>query len=176
MDALPKKLPSIIFVTPYYLWRFRREIAKAKKLYDSDDYVEFLNGFDQLLEDKEIIIGVDFLKNPASLEILPDFKDYFHKFLVLFRLTTKEAELITNRIPAYFVYEVNDIWRRNADDYAVLLKKIETPFSVAVQREQEWQAYRAWLDFQTRQPVFEEAFSLKDIFIPLRAYHEIGGK
>ena len=153
-------------------WRLRRDLKDADKLYDSADYVAFLDGITGQLMDKEIIIGPAFLKDPKELEVLSDFKNYFKEALLLFGLPLNEAEQISHRLPTYFVFEVNNTWRRNVAVYEELSKKLKTPFSEAVDKELQWQAYRTFLDKQIDLPVFEEAFGLRDIFIPLRAYYE----
>lgn len=157
-------------------WRLRRDIIDPENLIGSKEYVQFLDSITGVLDEEEIVFGPSFLHDPKSLEILPPFQQYFKETLLLFGTPANEAEQIANRLPAYFVFELNDSWRKNTNDYAELLKKLKTPFSPAVERELQWQAYQAFLDWQIDQPVFEEAFSLRDIFIPLRAYYEDKGK
>ena len=51
-------------------------------------------------------------------------------------------------------------------------ESLQTPFTTASEREQRWARYSAWLERQVDEPLFAEAFSLKQIYIPLRACYE----
>ena len=86
-------------------------------------------------------------------------------------LSVPLATAIVERLPSYFVYALNQEWRRNAKSYRPLIEAIDSPFVKAGDREWAWSAYEALLDRRTQEGVFDEPFSLKQIFVPLNAYY-----
>lgn len=81
----------------------------------------------------------------------------------------KKAVAIINRFPSYFVFVLCDEWAKNADKYSRL--RNNTPFTDAAVMEEDWERYRAWLARQIQESIFDEAFSLEQIYVPLRAYY-----
>ncbi len=49
---------------------------------------------------------------------------------------------------------------------------MDTPFTNAAEREQAWIYYYSWLQKQIDESLFNETFSLSQIYVPLRAYCE----
>lgn len=156
--------------------QFIAAFEDEEKLYDNDDYVEFLDGITDLIEDKEIILDFEMIKNPRLVPIIDDFKKYFSKYLVLFGIPEKDAELIGNRLPSYFVFELNNELRNSFSRYEALIQNLNAPSMEAARKERQWEAYCTYLEREVEKPVFGESFSLNDIFIPLRAYHKEGKK
>jgi hypothetical protein len=89
-----------------------------------------------------------------------------------------ESTTISHRLPTYFVYALHQEWAKHPEKYACLKEEVDTPFTQANQREQAWQIYFAWLQKQVEEPMFLEAFGLKQVFVPLNAYYlqKIEGK
>lgn len=83
-----------------------------------------------------------------------------------------QAETITAHLPSYFVFALNHEWRRRPQVYAAIKGAIETPFTKAGEREQRWIYYYSWLQKQINESMLNEPFSLKQIYVPLRAYYE----
>ncbi len=81
------------------------------------------------------------------------------------------ADAIADRLPTYFVYALNQEWRRNSKSYGPLLESLNTPFTKAGDREWAWVQYSALLERRIQEPVFDEPFSLSQIFVPLSAYY-----
>ncbi len=156
--------------------RFMANLEDAEKLYDVPEYMEFLEGISVLVEEKEVVLEFEMIKDPRSIPILEDFKNYFNQYLILFGISEKDAELITNRLPSYFVFELNDEWRNNFAKYEPLLNLLDAPTAEAARKERQWEAYYTYLEREIEKPVFEESFSLKNIFIPLRAFYKIPKK
>ncbi|WP_051210891.1 pentapeptide repeat-containing protein [Runella zeae] len=147
------------------------DLKSTSELYDNPDYVKFLDDMNSVLEKKELAISLETFTNPRSLSLLIDFVGFFQNWLMFFEVDKNAAQNISNRLPAYFVMALNDEWRSNPSVYEPLLKKTETPFTGAAKRELEWKRYDAFLQQQIEQSVFDEPFSLNQIFIPLRAYY-----
>ena len=103
---------------------------------------------------------------------LDDAIEGFFNWLKPLIASEKEAESISNRLREYFANSLFNQWKNNRNDYEIILTELDNPFGNANEKQQGWNRYRAWLQKQIQEPVFWEAFSLKQIYIPLRAYVE----
>jgi uncharacterized protein YjbI with pentapeptide repeats len=130
------------------------------------------NQLNSSLENGELVIDRDFFERPKDLPIVKAAKTGLAKWLEEFVEKKVEAEKISERLSAYFVFALNEQWRTRSQDYAVLKEELDTPFTQATEREQGWLRYRAWLQKRVEEPMFLEAFSLKQVYVPLRAYYE----
>lgn len=125
---------------------------------------------DLSLEQGEIVIDENFFLRPRTLTVLERFKTPFKQWLEMFGMNEAEANSIANRLPSYFVHALNEQWRTRAEDYKCLKEAFDTPFTNASASEQAWQTYAALLQKQVDEPMFVEAFSLRQVYVPLRAY------
>jgi uncharacterized protein YjbI with pentapeptide repeats len=125
---------------------------------------------DLSLEESEMVIDENFFLRPRALPVLEHFKTPFREWLELFGLNNAEATSIVNRLPSYFVHALNEQWRERAGEYVCLKETFDTPFTKAGAAEQAWQSYAALLQKQVDEPMFVEAFSLRQVYVPLRAY------
>ncbi|MEW6498578.1 MAG: hypothetical protein AB1589_39680 [Cyanobacteriota bacterium] len=137
-----------------------------------DNLKALYNELNSSLANCELVIDRDFFQRPKDLPIVQAAKTGFARWLEDFVEKKVEAENISNRLPAYFVFALNDQWRIHKEDYAVLKEELDTPFTQASEREQGWLRYRAWLQKRVEEPMFLEAFSLKQVYVPLRGYYE----
>lgn len=126
---------------------------------------------DLALEQSEMTIDENFFLRPRALPLLEHFKTPFKQWLEMFGLNEAEADSITGRLPAYFVHALNYQWRTLPEDYSCLKQAFDTPFTKASAAEQAWQSYAALLQKQVDEPMFVEAFSLRQVYVPLRAYY-----
>jgi uncharacterized protein YjbI with pentapeptide repeats len=126
------------------------------------------------LEEPELILDQDFFEHPERLPIVAPIQAAFLRWLTTNNLITnsQEAQSLSNRLPAYFVLELQEQWKDKRDEYSLLLDEIDTPFNNAWKRERGWLHYRAWLQKQIDEPIFWETFSLKQIYVPLRGFYE----
>ena len=129
------------------------------------------------LESIELRIDQDFFSRPKDLPILEPIKTAFADWLKYFSVNQAQALTISHRLPTYFVFALHEEWAKHPEKYASL-KELNTPFTPANEREQSWQRYLAWLQKQVEEPMFLEAFGLKQVYVPLHAYYKqkIGGK
>ncbi|MDB9424811.1 pentapeptide repeat-containing protein [Microcystis aeruginosa CS-564/01] len=126
------------------------------------------------LEEQELILDRDFFEHPERLPIVAPVQAAFLQWLTTNNLITnsQEAKSLSNRLLAYFVSALQEQWKDKRDEYSLLLDEIDTPFNNAWKRESGWLHYRAWLQKQIDEPIFWEAFSLKQIYVPLRGFYE----
>ncbi|MFQ4145083.1 pentapeptide repeat-containing protein [Chlorogloeopsis sp. ULAP02] len=124
------------------------------------------------LENIELRIDEDFFRYPKRLPIVEAIKTPFAQWLEGFGVTPAQAETISHRLPTYFVFALHEEWAKHPDKYACLKEELDTPFTQANAREQAWQRYGTWLQKQVEEPMFLEAFGLKQVYVPLRAYYQ----
>jgi hypothetical protein len=134
--------------------------------------LEFLyEQLDAALEKSEITVDSTFFEQPKRLPILKVIAEPFFYWLRSNGVPTADAQAISARLPRYFVYELNHQWGKNPEAYIELSNKLDTPFKQASKREYAWERYGSWLQKRVDEPMFGEAFSIRQIYIPLRAYY-----
>ena len=136
-----------------------------------DTFDSFYNQLDTSLDGQEYALTSGFFARPGELPFVEYFSGAYKDWLVERGLDGSQAANIVRRLPRYFVDAMETEWRKASSVYAPIVEAMETPFSSAVKREQEWDAYRARLAKQIALPVFTETFGLKDIYVRLRAYY-----
>ena len=119
----------------------------------------------------EVYVDRKFFDRPSELSIISELKVILQRWLEARSLEPPLATAVVERLPSYFVYALNQEWRRNAKSYRPLIDAVDSPFVRASDREWAWSAYAALLDRRTQESVFDEPFSLKQIFVPLNAYY-----
>lgn len=127
---------------------------------------------DLSVENMELRIDQEFFKHPKNLPIVEAIKVPFAQWLAGFGVTPAQAETISHRLPTYFVFALHEEWAKHPDKYACLKDELNTPFTKANQREQAWQRYSAWLQKQVEEPMFLEAFGLKQVYVSACAYYK----
>lgn len=137
-----------------------------------DDPNAFTPQLDLSLEEGQLTIDEKFFDHPGSLPVLEHLKRPFSQWLEGFGLSVSQAASIADHLRGYFVYALNEQWRERADEYTPLQKAFDTPFTKAGAKEQAWFHYSAWLRKQVDEPMFGEAFSLRQVYVPLRGYFE----
>src|SRR6185503_11406520 len=135
-----------------------KAVADAEALVDS---------LDLSIEAKDMSVDQKFLDRPGDLAIVDSFKTLLLDWLKRVGVEESAADSIANRLPTYFVYALNQEWRRNSKSYGPLLEALNTPFTNAGDREWAWAQYSALLERRIHEPVFDEPFSLSQIFVPL---------
>ncbi len=119
----------------------------------------------------EVHIDRKFLDRPSELPLIDDLQTLLQQWLEGHDVTKTTAKAIAERLPSYFVYALNQEWRRNAKSYRPLVEAMDTPFTKAGDREWAWRAYSALLQRRIKEGIFNEPFSLSQIFVPLNAYY-----
>jgi uncharacterized protein YjbI with pentapeptide repeats len=132
----------------------------------------------QALETSSLTINKKFFEHPDKDSIVEAVKPAFMEWLKQCGLSEADAQAIADRLPIYFAAALQDEWGSHAKDYGALKEKLDTPFTQANERVQAWFRYSTWLQKQVEEPMFLEAFSLKRVYVPLRAYynHKLEGK
>lgn len=140
-------------------------------LQDKDGLVTAL---DKALDGAEIWVDHAFFDRPDDDPIVGAVKPQFHEWLLSLGLNPAEATSVNHRLGAYFTFALRREWAEHAE-YAPLeaeFQKYENRFAKADARERAWIRNADYLQRLIRQPVFDEAFGLEQIYIPLRAWYQ----
>ena len=173
--SLTQAMLSLVEDNKDLVWEANR--AKEVNTNDLQEISKYrLNLSLEKLEEEQITIYQDFFEHPKDLAIVETIKKPFAEWLEDINLNKSQAKAISDRLPDEFIYALHIEWAEHSDKYARLQSELDTPFIKAVERdakrELSWQRYSAWLQNQINQRVFSEAFTLKDVYVPLRAYYE----
>ncbi|MEO1671897.1 MAG: pentapeptide repeat-containing protein, partial [Cyanobacteria bacterium J06631_2] len=133
---------------------------------------EFSTELSSAIAEQELVIDSDFFAHPENLALISEIKLAYAKWLKPFVDNEINAEQISSNFPIYFVEALNNEWLSRGDEYLVIKETLDTPFTQANKRQQQWLRYRAWLQKQIEEPMFAEAFGLNQVYVPLRAYYE----
>ena len=137
-----------------------------------NDLEEFVDRLDlSPLESMEFEISNRFFEHPEQLSIVQEIKTPLTQWFEGFGIEQVQAQLLSDRLPAYFVFALNREWQQRPKDYAPITAAMQTPFTKASDREHGWGLYNSWLQKQIQEPMLFEAFGLEDIYISLRAYY-----
>ncbi|MBC3541635.1 hypothetical protein H7U12_18210 [Rufibacter sp. H-1] len=92
---------------------------------------------------------------------------------MLFGLNKVDSLNLVDRLPSYFTFSLVSEWRNNYKYYVILNDSLKTPFDNAAKKESEWYVYAKYLEKLVDLPILTESFSLRQIYIPTRAYYSI---
>jgi uncharacterized protein YjbI with pentapeptide repeats len=147
------------------------ECANQLALEMTDDESAALDQLDFSIYSEGVRLDSKFLDRPSDLAIVADVKVFLGEWLIKHGVSAPSAAVIAERFPSYFVYALNQEWRRNWKSYSPISTAIETPFTKAGEREWAWSAYSAMLQKRIQEGVFDEPFSLSQIYVPLNAFY-----
>lgn len=173
LENTPGKIASLLIVRS--LMQGMQNLTKeyAASLREKPDNLKDLyTQLNNSIATQELIINSDFFDRPEQLSLVREAKTAFTEWLKTWVENLLDAEKISSSFTAYYVEALNDQWLTRNQEYSVIREILDTPFTQANKREQEWLRYRAWLQKQIEEPMFAEAFSLKQVYVPLRAYYE----
>ncbi|MCL2425575.1 MAG: pentapeptide repeat-containing protein [Oscillospiraceae bacterium] len=135
---------------------------------DEDVFIKKMKKFRY---DKKVEISTDFFNYPKESGFVKDMQEILREWLETVGVDKCNVQSIVYRFPSFFIYSMNTEWSKNPEKYRRLCK--QTPFSDSVVMDEDWERYRAYLKMLTEENVFEEAFSLSQIYVPLYAYYEM---
>lgn len=136
------------------------------------DIDRLTESLDLSFENNTLEITDAFFENPERLSVIQDIKKPLKQWFEGVGIEPSQAEALCNRLPIYFVFSINDEWRRHSLEYGLISEQVKTPFTQADSRERGRLLYDAWLQTQIQEPMMFEAFGLSDVYVPLRAFFE----
>jgi len=138
----------------------------------NSELTELSKSVEAALDNQIVIIDNKFFKNPGGLNILEPLLDQYSKFLKLCNVRSYRRIKILKVFRTRFVKKVNEEWLNNISTYSPLEEKFSTPFVEIIDSVKEWEEYYKYLKKEVDTKIFDESFSLNDIYIPLRAEKE----
>ena len=151
------------------------ESSSQQLIDEKKDPDAILEQFDFSSSASEVFIDRKFLDRPADLPFLKDVQSLLQKWLEELYLSKPSAkpsaEAIADRLPSYFVHALNQEWIKNAKIYRPIIEALDTPFAKAGDREWAWSAYSALLQHRINEVIFDEPFSLSQMYVPLNAFY-----
>jgi uncharacterized protein YjbI with pentapeptide repeats/GAF domain-containing protein len=125
------------------------------------------------LETSSLSLNKKFFDYPDRDSIVKEIRPTFAEWLKQCGLSEADAQATSDRLPIYFASALHEEWGRHPQNYLVLKERLNTPFTQANEISQAWMRYATWLQKQVEEPVFLESFSLKRVYVPLRAYYKL---
>jgi uncharacterized protein YjbI with pentapeptide repeats len=132
----------------------------------------FTKNIKKLKYDKDLKVDSTFFKEPKENAFVKEIQNILFDWFQLAGVDKHKSKAMVDRFPSFFVYALNDEWAKNSKIYKKLLAPMEAPFFEQTVMEDDWEKYKAYLDKQTQESIFGEAFSLSQIYIPLCAYYK----
>lgn len=138
---------------------------------DAEALADLAERVEHTMSAVEVGIDARFFENQQNLSLLDDFKSALVFWLKGLGFDEFQAEAFHYRLRGQFVLALHKEWASDAETYAGLLSKLDTPFTQATLNQRSKLQYNAWLQKQANERVFSEAFGLRQVYIPLRAYY-----
>ncbi|MEO1078529.1 MAG: pentapeptide repeat-containing protein [Pseudomonadota bacterium] len=150
-----------------------REAMPSESGQPNEAELESLSGIlEEQLHDCEATIDAAFFDRPERFTLLDAFRPGFEHWLTELGMDETSSRGLGLRLLSQFPLALHEEWRRWPERFEPILHALRSPFAAAQERERQWQQYRAWLDAQVDQRMFGEAFGLRQVYVPLRAYVE----
>lgn len=123
------------------------------------------------INESEIAINNDFFEAPHHLALLDDLEIVLIEWFQQLGLDEAKAKSTYERLKGQFSFSLDKEWLTNASQYILIIDQLNTPFTKATIKQRNIRQYRSWLQQQVNERMFDEAFGLKQIYVPLRAYY-----
>ena len=138
-------------------------------------FEEHVARLDQELDAHTVAIDQEFFDHPGWSPYAREVTRLFRAGLVAFEMGDTLADWYARQLSQLFSQRLDKEWLDNKEKFAKLLpENRRTPFTAATGSELEWAKYAAWLDEEANRRVFDEDFGLTSVYVPLRAYGEMG--
>ena len=151
-------------------------INEYKELFDNDfenfSQQEMADELESALDEiNEIHLDDNFFNQPSKFKLLEDLEKPLVQWLCALGMCKAEATALHWRLKRRFVLALHQQWLAKPQRYACIEEALYNPFKKATRHQRGWIQYRAWLQEQPNERMFAEAFSLNQVFVPLRAYY-----
>ncbi len=138
-----------------------------------DNQVESIAiGFKNALNDISVGLNAGFFDRPHQLPLLEEIKQPLIHWLIELQMREADALALHLRLKSRFVLSLHKEWLSNPNEYTCIEEALTSPFIKATKEKRDWIQYNAWLQEKADERMFAEAFSLKQVYVPLRAYYE----
>lgn len=119
----------------------------------------------------EFSVDQKFFENPRAAGIIGALQLDATRWLKELKISDNDIYNILERMPTVFVRSLHEEWRAKASFYGAIHDVIDSPFNGAALMEEDWERYRAYLMAQVEERVFDESFSLRQIYLEPRCFY-----
>ncbi|HEX8154033.1 MAG TPA: NACHT domain-containing protein, partial [Thermoanaerobaculia bacterium] len=109
-----------------------------------------------------------FFEDPSSVPVVAEVADIFARWLLGRGAAAAEVVAARGEVIVGFAAAISAEWRDEPATYEAIAKALQQPFSLADWTSGLWRGYHDSLRREPDAPLFDEPFTLRDIYIPLR--------
>jgi len=120
----------------------------------------------------EVSFDAGFFNYPDKLALLEEIKEPLTQWLVALGMLEVQANAFHLGLKKRFVRALHQQWLATPNEYACIEEALNSPFVKATIAQRSQMQYRTWLQELANERMFDEAFSLDQVFVPLRAYYK----
>ncbi len=121
---------------------------------------------DEKMESLESKLDSTLFSHPEQLSIVDAMRKSLARWTEAWGVAKEKSESLAGRLPAYFLFHLSNEWRLRAREYTPLREALNTPFTPAEERQQQWACYSAFLQRMVDQSMLGEPFSLRQLYPP----------
>ncbi|MGE4557702.1 MAG: hypothetical protein AB7D07_12860 [Desulfovibrionaceae bacterium] len=134
------------------------------------DLEQFAQQVAASMNDVETTIDQTFFNRPGELPFVKVIQERFAPWFAKLGLSDAQVGDFRHRIPDAFTNALHEEWLTNFPAYQKIRDAVDSPFLGAMEEQASRNRYNAWLKTLPNEPVFQQSFPLRDIYLPLRAY------
>lgn len=140
---------------------------------NKQNHLDLATELENALNSIEIEFDGTFFNHPEKLPLLDEIKTPLCQWLISLGMAKSQTIAIHLRLKNRFTLKLHQEWLSDFKNYNCIEKALKSPFFQATAEQRSWLQYRTWLQEQANERMFAEAFSLKQVYVPLRAYYEV---
>lgn len=128
------------------------------------------------LSERSVSLTSNFFSHPERAPVVEAAVAVLETWFQNQGIAAPVANACARRLKAYISSALHEEWASSPVEYSKLKSQLDTPFVQASEREFSRSRYVMWLKKQVDEPLFLESFSLRQIFVPLRACYDVRAK
>jgi hypothetical protein len=136
-------------------------------LEDSEVLADMSRRVSTYIDADEVTIDRTFFDTPGALPLIEALKVPVASVIEATGRTSAEATAAAHSLPSYFIRALRREWRIGGDLYDLIRKDLTTPLDEAARYDDQWRDYAARLACVVDEPMFDETFGLRQVYIPL---------
>lgn len=135
----------------------------------NDERTQLLDNINETLENYKLNINNSFFEKPQTLGLLEPVVNGFNDWLAMSKVRSGKRIELLKRFNSTFVRELNKEWIKNSKLYQNIKDQTSSPFERRLEIIDEWNLYYEKLNDEVNKTIFDEDFTLNEIYVPLRA-------
>lgn len=155
-----------------------REAADAPPLRDHvapEELDAFVDAVAIFVGEHQWPLEKTFFSRPSQLPAVHDIATSFATWLTESGIERMAAKAAQRSVVDFFAGAIDAAWREGEATWEPIRKALDMPFVEAKRDDEVWRAYHDSLIRLRNEPVFDETFSLADIYVPPRCTVDFAG-